>query len=185
MFKMNKYKVSFLLFTVRIVDLISTHITVDDFMLEEQNVMVKIYGFTEFQYYFFEIIFAIFLISLYLYCHSLLDKVHLNYRNFIQFIKCLFLKNGSAYQQLNFATKRVLIVLGTAIPLIYITMGLIAIINNMFYYTYKQNINSTIAIYYDYYNDHLWEFLFLQFPIYLTIILFVVRVFSIYKAGKS
>ncbi len=143
---MKRYLLAFLLLVVRIIDLISTHITVDNFMVEEQNVMVQAYKFTEIQFYCFEIFFALFLISLYLYCCSLLDKIRLNYQNFIQFVKCLFLKSGSVYQQLNFTTKRVLIVLGTAIPLIYITMGLIAIFNNMFYYTYKQNINSTIAI---------------------------------------
>jgi hypothetical protein len=175
---------SILILVFRLLDLYTTHIaTPNDFANQEQNFLVKDLGLSKTAFFIEEVIFAFFLIAMYVISIKKNEIFKIKANTFSSYSKMFFFnkkeKNKFVKYLCSFSLKRAFYLYGTIIPQIYITTSIILALNNYWVYLLIKGIKPAVSSYRCF--DKMYGIDFIIF--YLPIILFLA--FMYHKLKKE
>lgn len=151
----------------RLLDLYTTQLGLVNFQEEEQNLFVKFFHLDMQTFFIFEIIVAILLASCYLFYHKHKKEFIFSKNTFFEYFNFyLFKKNNPKLSDWLFkmSFKRVLILLGSVIPVFIITTSIFFSLNNIWVYLYNIGNESAIKSYLIFNNIHFFDILIFVFP---------------------
>ena len=162
---------------VRLLDLYTTQLGIINFQEEEQNLLVKFFHLDMQTFFILEIILALLLAICYLFYYKNKEEFDFTKKTFLDYFHFfLFKKNNPKILDWLFkmSLKRVLILLGSVVPVFIITTSTIFSLNNIWVYFYNIGNNNAIMYY-----EILWKFHFFDFVIFVFPPLFLL--FLLYK----
>ena len=169
--------VSIFIIIFRLLDLYTTKLCIINFQEEEQNLLVKFFHLDMQTFFILEIILALLLAICYLFYYKNKEEFNFSRKTFLDYFHFfLFKKNNPKILDWLFKIniKRVLILLGSVIPVFIITTSTIFSLNNIWVYYYNKGNNNAILYY-----EMLWKFHFFDFVIFVFPPLFLL--FLLYK----
>lgn len=165
----------------RIIDLTTTSFVIDDFLMQEQNILVKVFNLNFFQFCIIDIFLAFLLILIYL--NSVKNSALFKIKSItlVCFSKTFLYKKSELTVWdyfLNMSFQRALILFGSITPKYIIITSFIFSVNNIWVYLYMEN-NEQAILYYNY----LSTYYFFDFVIFILPI--IILIFLLYKKLKN
>lgn len=190
LYNMTRKKIllnSTLLFLFRCLDLISTKFACVDFKNQEQNVMVKVFGLDMFSFFVYEILFAFFLIYIYVISTKKQNVFVIEASTFPKYLKAFFYPKGciTLFDFLfAFSYKNIFYLFGNIIPKLYITTSTILVLNNFWVYLFVKGVQPAIDLYMKFEKMHLIDFIIFDIPALIFVSFMIHRLFSEYKKHR-
>src|SRR5690554_6654060 len=146
-----KVKIIFILIILsRIVDLYTTKLAIDDFLLQEQNLIVKLFKLEMKTFFLFELLLAFLLGFCYLYYKKNESLFKIGEPHFFSYITLFFFSRRQVKLSdglFKIKLSRVLVLFGGVIPIYVIVTSLLFSINNYWVYWYQEKNQRAIKYY--------------------------------------
>ena len=174
--KFKTILISASIFIFRVLDLYTTQLGIKNFQKEEQNLIVKITRMDMKTFFIIEVILAVLAVGCYLFYLKNRNLFVIKAISLKQYIN-LYLFNKTTSKIKDWLTyfnfKKILVLLGSCIPVYVITTSILFSLNNYWVYLYNEN-NKAAVKYYLLFNDyHFFYFIIFVFPVILLFFLLI------------
>ena len=163
-----KVKIIFILIILsRIVDLYTTKLAIDDFLLQEQNLIVKLFKLEMKTFLLFELLLAFLLGFCYLYYKKNESLFKIGEPHFFSYITLFFFSRRQIKLSdglFKIKLSRVLVLFGGVIPIYVIVTSLLFSINNYWVYWYQEKNQRAIKYYHLFAEFYFFDFIIFVFP---------------------
>lgn len=175
--------IAFLILIFRFTDLYTTHSHIVDFKKEEQNLLVKLFNLNIYEFFILETLLALVLIYIFIYASKKSNAFKIKADNFNNYVQ-LFFFNKTDISFLDCLLKipfsRLILLLGSIIPVFIITTSSLFILNNIWVNLFISKNQLAIKYYLFFNKIYFFDILIFIFPPILLLFLFYKKLLKNY-----
>lgn len=183
----NIYIISLLILLFRFFDLYTTKLAVNNFSIEEQNLIVKFLNLNIIEFFIFEFFLAIIFVFCYIYSSKKSNVFKVEKTSFKEYVNYFFfMKDESRIIDWLFKIKfnKVIILFGSIVPVFILTTSTLFSVNNIWVFLFNRN-NEVAIRYYLRLNDfYFFDILIFVFPPLFLIYLLCRKLYNSYLLNK-